>query len=343
MHAANSDRRGLSSSKMALAASLAGVVLAALAYARINALNDNQADAAGPPGRAAAKNPGLDQIPFDGREAYGYLKEICALGTRVSGSRGMEKQRELLANHFEKLGGKVSLQRFRVPHPFDHSAVAMVNLVVEWHPDRTERILLCTHYDTRPYPDRDRREPHGVFLGANDGGSGTAILMQLAKAMPALGGRAGVDFALFDGEELVYDENHPYCLGSEFFAREYVGEPPAHRYRVAVLLDMVGDKQLNIHQEVASARWRDSRPFVDQIWGTAKRLGVREFIASPRYEVNDDHVKLHGIGGIPACDIIDFDYPHWHTTQDTVENCSPLSLAKVGWVVQEWLTAAVQK
>lgn len=320
-------------------ATLIALILGATAYTRYGGFGRPEADAAGPPG----KNQGLDQIPFDGRSAYGYLKQICALGTRVSGSRGMEQQRGMLIKHLESLGGTVLEQRFRAPHPVDHSPVAMVNLIAQWHPDRQERILLCTHFDTRPYPDRDRRDPQGIFLGANDGGSGTAILMELAKAMPELRGKLGVDFAFFDGEELVFDDNDPYCLGSEYFARMYVAERPGHRYRGAVLLDMVGDKQLNIYQEVASARWTDSKPMVQQIWATAKRLGVSEFIAVPKYEVNDDHVKLHGIGGIPACDIIDFDYKHWHTTLDTVENCSPLSLAKVGWVVHEWLKVAVQK
>ena len=341
MPSSESDRAVSPLNKSMIAVALAALMLGSWIYLKSNFFDENQAGAAGPP--SGGKKLTLEQIPFDGREAYGYLKEICAIGTRVSGSRGMEKQRDLLARHFEKLGGKVTLQRFRVPHPVDHSAVAMANLIVEWRPESTERILLCAHYDTRPYPDRDRRDPQGIFLGANDGGSGTAILMQLGKSMPELGGKVGVDFVFFDGEELVYDENQPYCLGSEYFAREYAGEPPKHRYRVAVLLDMVGDKQLNIYQEAASARWRDSKPFVTEIWATAKRLGVGEFIASPRHEVNDDHVKLHGIAKIPACDIIDFDYKYWHTTQDTIENCSPLSLAKVGWVIHEWLTNAVQK
>ena len=157
--------------------------------------------------------------------------------------------------------------------------------------------------------------------------------------------KVGVDFVLFDGEEFIYDDRRDtYFLGSEFFARDYVANAPAYRYRFAVLLDMVGDAQLQIFYERNSVSWRDSAPLVHDIWRTAHRLGVREFIARPRHKVRDDHLQLHNVAGIPSCDIIDFDYPrpgfrnsYWHTTLDTPDKCAPLSLAKVGWVVLEWV------
>ena len=106
------------------------------------------------------------------------------------------------------------------------------------------------------------------------------------------------------------------------------------------VFDMVGDAQLQLPQERNGLRWRDTRPLIDEIWATARRLGVREFIARPGYEIRDDHVMLHNLGGIPICDVIDFDYPPWHTQGDTPDKCSALSLAKVGWVTREWLKAA---
>jgi hypothetical protein len=289
------------------------------------------------PSRPATGKSKLADIPFDGAQAYEYLKQICAIGPRYSGSTGMARQQELLVKHFEKLGGKVALQEFQVRHPASGNPVKMANLIVEWHPDRKERVLLCAHYDTRPYPDRDRRNPRGRFIGANDGASGVGLLMELGKQMAALKGDVGVDFVLFDGEELVYREGDPYFYGSEHFAREYNTSPPAHRYRYGVLLDMVGDKDLQIFQEGHSVSWTDTRPLVGEIWGVAARLGVREFIGQAGHQVLDDHIALHDIAKIPTCDIIDFDYPHWHTEQDVPSNCSPLSLAKVGWVLQEWL------
>ena len=98
---------------------------------------------------------------------------------------------------------------------------------------------------------------------------------------------------------------------------------------------------LQIYQERYSTNWKDTKPLVTAIWDTAKRLGVREFIPQKKWEIQDDHLRLHNIGKIPTCDIIDFDYPFWHTTQDLPEKCSALSLAKVGWVIQVWLQGAV--
>jgi len=169
-------------------------------------------------------------------------------------------------------------------------------------------------------------------------------LMEMAHLMPALESRYGVDFVFFDGEELVYGDRDPYFLGSEWFARRYVDEPPAYQYRWGVLLDMVGDADLQIYQERHSIRWTETRPLVKDIWATAERLGVDDFIARGKHTVLDDHLKLRNIAKIPTCDIIDFDYGrgnrYWHTEEDRPGRCSALSLAKVGWVMHEWLRSA---
>ena len=286
----------------------------------------------------------LAEIPFNGQRAYDYLNELCALGPRTSDTPGMQAQQALLSQHFKKLGGKVRLQKFRVRHPDNGKAVAMANLIVEWHPERRERILLCAHYDTRPFPDQDARNPRGTFLGANDGASGTALLMELAHSMPGLQGKLGVDFVLFDGEEFVFQEGRdPYFVGSEYFATAYANEPHPYRYRWGVLLDMVADADLQIYPDSHSLAWDDTRPLVQQIWNTARRLGVREFVLDKQFEVLDDHLKLHNIAKRPSCDIIDFKYSAWHTQDDVPDRCSALSLAKVGWVVQTWLQQAVRK
>jgi hypothetical protein len=298
--------------------------------------------------RPAVSNLRLEDIPVDGERAYGYLREICAIGPRVSGTEGMRRQQEYLRAHFEKLGARVSLQQFQARHPLDGSRVGMANLIVEWHPERKDRILICAHYDTRPFPDQDPVDPKGLFVGANDGASGTALLCELAHHMAEYKGKLGVDFVLFDGEELVYDgDRDPYFLGSEHFAREYLAAPPVHRYRHGVLLDMVGDAQLQIYREPNSMRTPQTRQLTADVWAVARSLGVREFIArTGSTEIRDDHLALNQIAKIPTIDIIDFEYPtargqnYWHTTQDVPEKCSALSLAKVGWVVLEWAKRA---
>lgn len=288
--------------------------------------------------RSAAARP---KNPLDGARAYRYLQQICDLGPRPSGSAGMQRQQELLRTHFEQLDGKVTLQTFPADNPLGGPKIQMANMLVEWHPERMERVLLCAHYDTRPLPDQDLdpvQRRSGIFLGANDGASGVAVLMELAHLMRDSAGTIGVDFLLVDGEELVYVEGRdPYFWGSTWFAQQHVRNPPPYKYRWGVLLDMVGDRDLQLYQEQRSVAWRDTRPLVRDIWATAARLGVEEFIPRPKYDVRDDHLPLRNIGKIPTCDIIDFDYPFWHTTRDTPAQCAPSSLAKVGWVVYEWL------
>jgi len=285
-------------------------------------------------GMASSAKPGDN--PIDADRAMGYLEDLCKIGPRQSGSAGMGAQQKLLRKHFEQLGAKVEMQRFDARHPLNGSRVQMANLLVHWHPEKQRRILFCAHYDTRPYPDQDRVNPRGTFVGANDGASGTALLMELAHHMPDLAGKYGVDFALFDAEEFVFSDRDKYFLGSEHFAREYLGGKV--RYQAAVLVDMIGDAQLAIPKDRSSISWKDTRPVVNEIWHTARRLRVREFVNVVNNGILDDHIPLHNLGGIPCCDLIDFDYPHWHTQADTPDKCSGESLAKVGWVLHEWLS-----
>ena len=291
--------------------------------------------AAGCMAEESAKAP--DAVAFDGQRAYEHLEHVCALGPRPSGSAAMKAQQKYAAAHFAKHGAKVRLQRFRVRHPRDGSPVEMGNLVAQWHPQRRARILFCAHYDTRPYPDRDPHNPRGRFVGANDGASGVAVLMELATHLETIAGDWGVDCVLFDGEEFVFGDSDRYFLGSEYFAQQYAQGTGRERYRWGVLLDMVGDADLQIFQEANSVGWPDVAPLVRELWSTAQRLGVKEFVPQTKHLLRDDHLPLHDIGGIAICDVIDFDYPHWHTEADTVEHCSAESLEKVGRVVATWL------
>jgi hypothetical protein len=274
----------------------------------------------------------------DARRAFEYLVKICELGPRISGTEGMERQQQLLSEHFTKLGAKVSFQTFDARHPATGGPVRMSNLIVSWHPESKERVLLACHYDTRPFPDRDSNPNlarSGKFLGANDGGSGVALFMELGHHIRRIEPTYGVDFVFFDGEELIYGERDPYFLGAEHFAKSYAEHPPEYQYLYGVLVDMIGDKNLQLFQERNSLKYAPK--LTASIWQTAKRLGVKEFVAKRKHEVRDDHLALNEIGKIPACDLIDFDYPHWHTTGDVPAACSGASLAKVGRVLLAWL------
>lgn len=279
-----------------------------------------------------------DRFAIDGDRAFDYLVKICEIGPRPSGSDGMEQQQQLLSTHFTKLGAKVGYQTFDARHPVTGNPVRMSNLIVSWQPAATERILLCCHYDTRPFPDRDSNPNlarSGKFLGANDGASGVALFMELANHMAKAKPTYGVDFVFFDGEELVYGEGDPYFLGSEHFARSYKNDPPKHRYLYGVLVDMVADKNLELFEEANSLKFAPQ--LTRSIWNKAKELGIKEFVARQKHEVLDDHLALNRTAKIPTCDLIDFDYPHWHTTRDVPASCSGASLAKVGKVLLAWL------
>jgi hypothetical protein len=284
-----------------------------------------------------------DRSQPDAARAYRYLKEICDIGPRISGTEGMTKQRDLLETHFTKLGATIGYQEFDAVHPQTGAPVRLVNMVVSWHPERKSRVLLCCHYDTRPFPDNDpvpanRTKP---FIGANDGGSGVALFMELGHHLPQVQTPYGVDFVFFDAEELIYGPRDQFFLGSTYFATQYRDTPPQHEYVCGVLVDMIGDKELRVYQEMHSL---NKAPAVTRsVWEAAARVGVREFIARRKHEIRDDHLPLNDIARIPTCDVIDFDYPYWHTRNDVPAACSGESIAKVGRVLLEWLPNAPTK
>lgn len=288
--------------------------------------------------RLAPKGKQNDATAPDPARAMGYLQAICKIGPRFSGSPGMDAQQKLLAEHFAKFRCKLAYQSFDDVHPLNGSPVRMNNLIITWHPEAKERVLLACHYDTRPLPDRDPNPAvarNGRFVGANDGASGVALLMELAHFMEGLSPRYGVDFILFDGEEHIYGDRGEFFAGSIFFSREYQSKPPPHKYVACVLVDMIGDRNLAIYQEKNSLFYAPK--LTASVWDAARKAGVAEFIPKARHEVLDDHVKLNEIAKIPSIDLIDFDYSHWHTAKDVPAQCSGDSLAKVARVLLTWL------
>lgn len=294
-----------------------------------------------------APEPPPKAPPFDAKRAMGYLKQLCDLGPRVSGSAGMTKQQELLKAHFTKLGGTVTFQRFEAKQVSKPAKVPMANLVVTWHPERAKRVLLCGHYDTRPIADMepDRRDWFKPFASANDGTTTTAWLMELAHHIKAMPLDVGVDFAFFDGEEYVYDNRTAgnggdrYFFGSEHFAKEYRQSLRAgrlrHRYIAGVLLDLFAGENPTYYVEPNS--YTNAAAVVKSIWGTAEQLGEGRFVY--RFmdrEVRDDHIMLNRYG-LPTVDIIDMSYEHWHLLSDTPENCSGESMSRVARVLTVWL------
>lgn len=282
--------------------------------------------------------------PIDGERAYGYLKNICDMGPHVAGSEANTRLRSLAAEHFRKQGATVREQPFFAPHPLSGQPVKMANLIASWHPERTARIVIGAHYDTRPFPDeeRDPVKRKIPFIGANDPASGVALLMELAHHLSTLKTGWGVDLVLFDGEELVYgggpDHQGEYFLGSKAFAKEYADSLDAgqikYRYDAGFVVDLIGGKDAQFKKEPHSLNFAPG--LVREVWGVARKLNLKSFKDRVGREVLDDHLPLIN-AGIPTIDIIDFDYPHWHKASDLPENCSVQSLAEVGQVLTAWL------
>jgi glutaminyl-peptide cyclotransferase len=303
------------------------------------------------PGKAAAPAPeaqgfagdrvpaanGAKPVAIDQKRVMKYLQDICAIGPRISGSTGMQKQQELIKAHFEGLGAQVKMQRFTARQVSRPAPVDMANLIVSWQPDKKRRVILCSHYDTRPIADQepDERKWREPFVSANDGGSGVALLMELGHHMKDMKTECGVDFVFFDGEEFIWNRDRDkYFFGSEHFAADWRKTKGGPSYAAAVLLDMVGGKFLRLPVELNS--WRRAEKLCREIWDTAAELKCRSFMPELGHEVLDDHIALQK-AGIPAIDIIDFDYRHWHKLSDVPENCSAESLDQVARVLSLWL------
>lgn len=209
--------------------------------------------------------------------------------------------------------------------------LSLTNLVARFNPQAEKRILLLAHWDSRPRADsplsRDSTKP---VLGANDGGSGVALLLGVADVLKRAPPAVGVDLLFVDGEDYGDFTKAPadVLIGSRYYgAHRLPGPPPLF----AVLFDLIGDKDLQIYQEGNSLV--GAPEVVQLVWDTAKDLGYGGyFIASPKHTLIDDHLELQK-AGIRAIDVVDFDYPAWHTQYDTIDKVSPASLQVVGDVV----------
>jgi glutaminyl-peptide cyclotransferase len=281
-------------------------------------------------------------VPFDGKRAMGYLDELCKIGPRISGSDEMKKQQEYLKKHFESLGATVQLQEFKAKQTSRRDQVEMANMIITWHPDRTKRVLIASHYDTRPIADQEEKERNWYkpFLSANDGTAGVAFLMELGHHIKDLKTGVGVDFVLFDGEEYIYDNRREenggdkYFFGSKHFATTYTKDKPKYKYLAGVVLDMIAGKNARFPVEINS--FVNAGNLVNELWGIAQDLNCDAFVYKEGSSVEDDHLALNR-ARIPTVDIIDFSYKHWHRLTDVPENCSPEPMEQVAKVLLAWL------
>lgn len=262
---------------------------------------------------------------FDGQRAFVHLERQVAFGPRVPGTVGHATTRQYL---IDALGQRVDeLTTQDLEHPSPGGPLPLTNIIGVLNPFAPSRVLLAAHWDTRPTADqeRDRARAAMPIDGANDGASGVAVLLEVARALAVEPPSVGVVFALLDGEDYGPGVDMMF-LGSRAVVSA-LGEP---RPTFGILLDMVGDADLEIPYEPFSLR--TAPRVVELVWGAAEAMEERAFVRRMGPEVLDDHYYLTS-SGVPTIDIIDFSYPHWHTLGDTVDKTSPESLAAVGRVL----------
>jgi glutaminyl-peptide cyclotransferase len=239
---------------------------------------------------------------------------------RVTGSPGWQQAGDYIIAQMQQAGWTIEEQRF------EYRDTPIRNIIAK--KGRGPVLMVGAHYDGRRRADKDpdparRNDP---MPGANDGGSGVVILLELARHIdPDQLGRE-VWLTFFDAEDNGNLDGWPYAVGSQYMADNLSVRPEA-----LVLLDLVGDRDLQIYYETNS-----TRELSESIWRTAAELGYDQFIPEPKYSILDDHTAFLA-KGIPAVDVIDFDYPYWDTTQDTIDKVSAESLEAVGRTVERWL------
>jgi glutaminyl-peptide cyclotransferase len=277
--------------------------------------------------------------PFDGERAFEDLEAMAERGHRYYGAPERDEALAAMIARFEPHVATVERQSFTVDHPDGDGEITLVNVLLRQHPERPRRFIIGSHWDTRLWaeedPDEARRDE--PIMGANDGTSGIAVMVELARLLarhplPEL----GVDFVLFDGEEYGRPGNDEYCQGSEHLADNLDEWYEDALPEGAIIMDMVADAELGIPRDTHSLR--DARWLVQLVWSTARDLGEEAFIQGRTISIVDDHVPLNE-AGIPSILLIDYDYPrpgaptYWHTHSDTLEHTSAESLARVGNVV----------
>ncbi len=283
---------------------------------------------------ATSNQGGQGGQSFDGNRAYqAYLKPQMEFGSRPVGSAALRATGDFIISDLKQSQWQVVTQEF------EYRRLPIRNIIGKAGQGRGPVIIIGAHYDTRLLADQDKTDPTQPVLGANDGASGVAVLLELAHTLDVSKLKNEVWLAFFDAEDngeipgcklapppCADNSAWPWSVGAEYMA-DHIAKPAT-----VIVVDMIGDKDQNIYYEKNS-----DVQIQQQLWGIAARLGYqKQFIPQEKWSMEDDHTPFLQ-RGIRAVDMIDFDYPYWHTGQDTADKVSPDSLERVGRVLQAWL------
>lgn len=260
-----------------------------------------------------------EQSPFDGQSALSLAREQVDMGPRYPGSDGHREVQEWIPAKLEQYGWHVDEQHFQI------GGVPLANFTA--HQQSVDPgVLLGAHYDTRPVADQDGSNPDAPVPGANDGASGVAVLLELARILPTWGQGCQPELVFFDAEDSGGLSGWDWHEGADHYVENLETLPQA-----LIIIDMVGDEDLQIFLDANS-----NEDLSRQIWARARALDYDSFTPEHKYAMIDDHTPFVA-QGVPSALIIDFDYPFWHTTEDTMDKLSASSLEAVGRTVQDWL------
>jgi Zn-dependent M28 family amino/carboxypeptidase len=265
-------------------------------------------------------------ISFDGSKALYYIERQLEFGPRIPGSANSDAMRDFIKNELEISGWIVENQNFI----FDQEN--LTNVIAK-SSNSPPKIIIGTHYDTRALSDNELSQSlkQTPVPGANDGASGTAVLLELGRTLS----REELDiwFVFFDAEDQGNINNWEWSIGAQYFVNQLNLSP-----EYVIIIDMIGDANLEIYKENNS-----TSSLVESIWCEAEKLGYQSyFIQDYKYSIIDDHLPFIN-KGIPTCLIIDLDYPYWHTTEDSLDKVSGKSLEIIGDVLVSWLSTHTKK
>lgn len=270
---------------------------------------------------------------FSGEKALAHVQHLVDLGPRPPASEAIERARTYIDSELKSVGWQVTSQAFADDTP--RGKVRFVNLIAHFQGNKTSKtpsFLLCSHYDTKTF-DTIR------FVGANDGGSSTGLLLEMARVLrqqPSLA--AKIELVFFDGEEAYENFSGSDGLyGSRYYAKQIAENHTAKQFRGGILFDMVGARSLEVTLPPDSPA-----QMVNDIFASADALKLRNYFTYFNQSITDDHTPLNAIG-IPTIDIIDFNYPPWHTADDTIDKLSAQSLQTVGSVAAYYLSEFAPK
>lgn len=279
---------------------------------------------------------------FSADSAYAYVKAQVDMGARVPGTAAHQQCLAYLQASLERFGMQTAVEQGTLPR-YDGKPQPIFNVVGRYRPDLKERILLCAHWDCRPWSDHetDPQKQQIPVLGANDGASGVGVLLEIARQLQIQQPEAGVDIVFFDAEDMGTPEfyegeqrENSWCLGSQLWAEQHKAEKAD--YGCGILLDMIGAPDAVFGKEYFSMQY--AADVLQHIWKTASKIGYsRWFLYRNSGAVTDDHYYVNTLAGIPTIDIIHYDpqngtgFPaYWHTNHDDMRNVSRSSLDAVG-------------